>query len=264
MNTHDISVEIPDILRYNHTVRRNVKSFSGHSHNLYEILFINSGDVSHIIEDREYRLKKGDLVITRPSKYHFIKINSDTDYDRHNILFDSKELNIDTSVLPERLDVINVAESGIINGIFEKLDYYCLNLCRENFINMARLLIQEMIYNVAFVEKHTENESRVINPILSKAVAYIAENLFTVKDVAEIAQALFVTESYLYRLFRRELMKSPKKYITEKRLLHAQNRIKRGERPSGIARECGFEDYTTFYRNYVAMFRHAPSCEKSV
>ena len=58
-----------------------------------------------------------------------------------------------------------------------------------------------------------------------------------------------------------ELMKTPKKYITEKRLLYAQNQIKKGRRPTDVSVECGFDDYTTFYRNYCAEFGRPPSAE---
>ena len=70
------------------------------------------------------------------------------------------------------------------------------------------------------------------------------------------------TESYLYRLFKRELFKTPKKYLTEKRLLHAQRELKKGGKPTEVAEACGFDDYTTFYRNYVDHFGKAPSEER--
>ena len=46
--------------------------YSLHTHNAYELLYIVSGDATHIIEDRRYKLKKGDLIIIRPFHYHFI------------------------------------------------------------------------------------------------------------------------------------------------------------------------------------------------
>ena len=110
-------------------------------------------------------------------------------------------------------------------------------------------------------EKQAKNNFSVINPILSRALEYISRNLFTIKDMSEVAQAVFVSDSYLYRLFGRELFNTPKKYITEKRLLWAQKQLQKGRNPAKIAEECGFEDYTTFYRNYVKLFGKNPSKE---
>ena len=131
-------------------------------------------------------------------------------------------------------------------------------------MRVARLLVEEIIFNIPLIEKNRESDFLVINPILSKALSYIGENLYTIRDISEVADAVFVTESYLYRLFKRELFKSPKKYITEKRLLLAQNGLKKGKRPTEVAAECGFEDYTTFYRNYTELFGKSPSEERTL
>ena len=264
MAQNGISFEIPDLLKYNHHVARSpsVKSFTGHSHNQYEVLYFLSGDATYVIEDKRYKLKPGDLIITRPSRYHFIQMDSVQDYERHNILFDHKRLGIDTSPIPEQLDVVRIENGGIVADLFEKLDRYSEAFDKERFVDVARLLIQELIYNLPLVERAADEDFSVINPLLSEALAYIAENLFTIKDISEVARAVFVTESYLYRLFKTELKKTPKKYLIEKRLLKAQNRLKKGARPTDVAAACGFDDYTTCYRNYVLHFGKSPSDER--
>ena len=264
MAKEGIKIEIPDLLKYNHHVVKNPsgKSFSGHSHNQYEILYFLSGDATHVIEDKRYKLKPGDLIIARPSKYHFIQMDSLADYERHNILFYHKRLGIDTSPIPEGLDVVRIEGDGIIADIFAKLDHYSRCFEKERFMDVAKLLIQEIIYNLPLTERTSNEGFAVINPLLSEALAYIADNLFTIKDISEVAGAVFVTESYLYRLFKKELFKTPKKYLTEKRLLHAQNRLKKGARPTDVAAASGFDDYTTFYRNYVLHFGKSPSDER--
>ena len=95
--------------------------------------------------------------------------------------------------------------------------------------------------------------------MLTDALVYIRDNLFTVRDVGEIAAALHVTESYLFRIFRTELSTGPARYVTEKRLLAAQSMIRLGRRPSEVFSECGFQDYTAFFRAYKKFFGTAPS-----
>ena len=261
----DIIVHIIDTMRYNYRVipakSALTPSFSGHSHNTYEILFFLNGNATYVIEDKKYRLRCGDLIITRPSTYHFIQVDSNTDYERHNILFDHKRLGIDMRMLPKELDVINIGSNEIISEIFKKFSFYARNFNDGDFVNIAKLLIQEIIYNLSLVGGENKNSFSVVNPILSRALEYIGENLFSIKDISEVAQAVFVTDSYLFRLFKRELFKTPKKYITEKRLLWAQKQIRKGRNPSEIAEECGFDDYTTFYRNYISLFGKKPSEE---
>lgn len=68
-----------------------------------------------------------------------------------------------------------------------------------------------------------------------------------------------MSESYLFRLFKKELHQTPQKYIREKRLMLARKMLSEGERSTAVCTRCGFLDYTTFYRNYLAFFGHSPS-----
>ena len=88
-------------LMYKHTVTEKppCNSYFTHSHNLFELLYFISGDATCIIEDRKYTLKKGDLVFIRPSKYHFIQINSSTRYERYDVLFSIDILKVKESFL---------------------------------------------------------------------------------------------------------------------------------------------------------------------
>jgi AraC-like DNA-binding protein len=121
-------------------------------------------------------------------------------------------------------------------------------------------LVTELIYSVSIVSRgETARQATVSHPILSEALAYINENLLTLKSISEIAERLFVTEGYLFRLFKTELRQTPRRYITDKRLLLARAMILGGERPTDVYAKCGFADYATFYRNYKLFFKRSPS-----
>ena len=240
-------------------------AFYMHTHRQYELIYFLSGDASHVIEDRKYKLKTGDLILIRPSKYHFIEINSSLVYERYSILFDEKLIGIDgASVISDDFEVINISSNTIADGIFKKFDFYRSGLSDNAFAEILRLLLKELFYNIGIEQsKLTVSEADVLNPILSKALSYINENIMTLKSISEVASNLFVTESYLFRLFRQELHQTPKKYITDKRMIIAHNMISMGERPTAVCEKCGFGDYTTFYRAYKQFFGCAPSLSES-
>lgn len=231
-----------------------------HSHNMYELLYFVSGDATHVIEDRKYKLKKGDLIIIRPSKYHFIQIDSSSDYERYDILFDEKLLGIEEArLIPKQTEVINLNENAVATGLLQSTDYYYKKLGEGDFIKICTLILRQLFMDLSIKREYVEQEYSVINPLLSDALAYINRNIFTLKSVKEVSDALFVTESYLYRLFKRELKNTPKKYIQDKRLLYAQKLISKGRRPTDVFEDCGFNDYTSFYRGYVKFFGYPPS-----
>lgn len=237
--------------------------FDMHTHNRYELLYILSGDVTHVIEDRKYKLKKDDLVIIKPNDYHYIRIDSPVDYERYDLLFDPELLGVkNVGLLPQDTEVINCRHRPIITDMYKKIDYYINLVGDEEFKDIMSILIKELFYNLSFASV-TENRPENINPIVSKALAEINSGLYTVKGIDEIAKKLYVTESYLYRIFKRELKTTPLKYITEKRLHTAQSLINQGKKPTHIYTECGFNDYTSFYRSFVKLFGYPPSGKKN-
>lgn len=236
-------------------------SFYRHMHNEYELLYILGGDITYVIEDRKYKLKKHDLIVIRPQAYHFIQIDSSVDYERYDLLFSPEWLGIDNiDRLPKELEVVNCRHRGVIRDLFKKFDYYVSVMKGGDLTDVLTLLIKELIYNLNVTPEETgQTHPEDGHPLVAKALSRINESLFTVESIADIARELYVTESYLYRIFKQELKTTPLKYITEKRLFAAQALIRQGAQPSKIYQECGFGDYTSFYRNYVKLFGVSPS-----
>ncbi len=235
-----------------------------HTHSKYELLYILGGDVTHVVEDRKYKLRKHDLVIVKPNQYHFIQIDSPENYERYNLLFDPAILGLDNvDRLPDGLEVIGCRHRTVVTELFRKLDYYQSVLSGEDMRSMTALLLKELLYNLSLPQQgdgRTPTEN--LHPIAGKALAILNANLFTVKSMEWVAQQLFVTESYLYRIFKQELKTTPLKYITEKRLITAQSMLRQGIPPTKVYEECGFDDYSAFYRSYRAYFGHPPSQDK--
>ena len=245
------------LYNYNsHTARIRVEL---HCHSRFELLYVTGGDMEHVVEDRKYRVKAGDLILVRPSMYHHLEQLSDQAYIRYDILFHPERIGIDISKLPEEMEVISLNNNPIADGLFRKLNYYHEGLPEDAFAKLLEQMIHELFLNLQLFSDAPHREKIFLSPILTRALAYINENLFTITDVEEVAQALYISPSNLYYLFRNALYQTPKKYITEKRLLAARRKIFAGDRPTEVYKECGFRDYTTFYRSYTARFGHAPS-----
>ena len=235
-------------------------TYSMHTHNCYELIYFISGNATHVIEDRKYKLKSGDLILIRPFRYHFIQIDAPEDYERYDILFDAKKHDVESALLmPDNMEVVNVKGNSIVSDIFKKLDLY-RDVCDTNtFESLLSNLLSELFYNIHLFPIPAQKEGSALSPVVSKALQYINNEICTVQGIEEIANHLFVSESYLFRRFKKELHRTPKEYIREKRLLLAREMITGGERPIDVAVRCGFSDYTTFYRNYKRFFGCLPS-----
>ncbi len=251
-----------DRMFFKHEVSENLPcdTYSMHTHNAYELIYFLDGDATHVIEDRKYKLKKGDLILIRPFRYHFIQIDTPAKYERYDILFDIEKNKVESArLISEDIEVINIAGNTIIEELFRKCDLYYQNSDRDTFEKILSHLLSELFYNISLFPQPFSERTTSLSPFISKALKYTNDNLCTIVGIEEIANHLFVSESYLFRLFQKELHQTPKKYIMEKRLLLAQKRIRDGEKPTAVFEQCGFCDYTTFYRNYIAFFGYSPS-----
>ena len=222
-----------------------------------------NGNATHVIEDRKYKLKRGDLILIRPSKYHYIQIDSSCDYERYDILFNTKTKNLDgIEFLENAPEIVNLEEYSIATEIIKKTDFYFKHFSGEHFENILTSLLNELLYLLS-VTPATErtDAAEVTSSTLSDALGYINDNLTTLSGVDEVAKSCFVSESYLFRLFKKELKQTPAKYINSKKLLLAERLINDGGSPTEVCEKCGFNDYTTFYRNYRSFFGQTPSGE---
>ena len=241
-----------------------VDMISKHIHYEYEFLYIISGDITYIVEDKKYKLKKHDLVVTVPNQYHFIQIDSPAEYQRYNLLFDPQTLKIEDSLeYLNDINVINCKQLPIITDLFQKLDYYVSFDNDEKFFNIATAFIKEILYNLLIEKSFEKSQAENIHPIIKTALKTINDKLPEQINIKQLTSSLYITESYFFKLFKQELKTTPHKYINEKRMFKAREMILQGVSPTQACSLCGFTDYTSFYRNYVKLFNVAPSKEKS-
>jgi len=251
---------------YNHAIVENPieKHFGLHTHDICEVIFLKSGDVSAVIGGKTYKLSKNSITIFRPGIIHAIKIdNEKTIYERYNILFDEKKIaNKIFDKIPKELEVINYSGNNFITDIFKKMDYYHEHFENENLRILIHALVEELIFNLSLTPTREMSGAPVsVNPLISQAIEFIEKNFEKDISVEDVSRALYISKRHLHHLFCENLQISPKKYINSIRLAKAQNLLRIGAKPSSVYDICGFSDYATFYRNYINHFGHSPSME---
>ena len=233
-------------------------SYGSHSHDVYELIFIINGDVRYTSGGGEYRLSRGDLIISLPYEEHSL-IPCGTSYERYDILFDERMLGFPFS---EKLrgGVAPVRFSGneTVSSLLPKLDYYAAELSGDAKREILHSVVREICVNILSLIDGVQKNSEV-NPTVSEALKYIDGHLMTISSVEEIARAIFITKSHLHHLFAEHHDTTPKRYITGKRLELAKKQIENGARPTDIYSRFGFSDYSSFFRAYKKHFGAGPS-----
>ena len=210
-------IQTVDRVFFKHEISENLPcdAYSMHTHNAYELIYFLDGDASHVIEDRKYKLKKGDLILIRPMSYHFIQIDGQARYERYDILFDPIAHGVEgVDLLPDSLEVMSLEGNRIAEDIFQRCDVYHANCSEEMFFKLLPHLLSELFYSLrALPGTRRTNEGARISPLISDFLQYVNRHLDAPIDIGKVAADLFVSESYLFRLFKKELHQTPQKYI---------------------------------------------------
>jgi len=263
MNSVVLSLASTDFVTHRHHIVENPmeRKFEMHTHGFCEIIFLKEGDVSAVIGEKTYKLTGNSLVIFRANIPHRIRVDSNKNYDRHNIIFDENNFaNNIFNKIPETLDVLDCNNNVRIIELFDKIDYYYQKLDADDSANLITGLIQELMFNLYIMPVENSCNNMVpAHPIIKKAVEYIDSYYTTPIAIDDICKSISVTKSHLHHLFIDNMKISPKKYINTKRLSMARKLIFSGEKPSEVYSKCGFNEYVTFFRSYTKQYGYTPS-----
>ncbi len=234
-------------------------------HPFHEILFYIDGKATFLSENFKEELTEGTLLIIPKEMYHKFLIKNEKNYTRFVINFPDFE--IIKPLLPQAMSEIKIIKEininlrNILNRMCDIISKEKSESAKVNLYGSFLSLISEICIDTksAVTPKSREKEL-----LISKCIGYIDNNYTLPICVDDIAQEMFVSAATLFQCFKNELGISLHKYITEKRMIYARNRILNGENPTNIYTHCGYNDYSSFYKAYVKMFSHSPSKDKDL
>jgi len=235
--------------------------YDEHYHQFYEILFVRSGNISHCINNEKFRVSANSLVFIRPGVVHSICMGAESIYDRFDLLIaPTPAIQPLLQQIPENLHVLDVSSHPILLQLFDRLDYYCRTLRAEEQTQITNTLITELLFNIVLICRDSDRSNpATTSALLQQVLTHIDGNLLKITDIDCLCADLGISKSNLHRMFTKELQSTPKRYITERKLIMAQWEISSGSKASAIYEKYGFTDYSAFFRAYRKLFGYAPS-----
>ena len=128
-------------------------------------------------------------------------------------------------------------ESVYLNGD----NYHYQNVIRLNSLEMTERMFLEfadIFFNAFFIPYKSEHSD-----ILKKTFCYIDDNIDKPIQLASVAQAIGISESYLSTFFKREIGKSFVTYVTARKLEKAKLLLQKGDLAYQVSEALGFENY---------------------
>lgn len=239
-------------------------TFTRHAHPEYEMLYFLSGEADCIVDHMRHVLTAGELVLIPPLSYHFVSVTPAVPYER--VVIDFSDCGLPDDILGRVFSsprIVDTAASESIREIFRRMDNYAQRFSGTARSLLARNLTAELICLLDTENAPLTGEFSGVSRVLEEAMHYIDSCIDTITGLDELCAHLYVSRAYLHRLFRNSMGISPMRYITDKRLLLAQSRLRLGEKPTQVCSACGFGDYSAFYRAYRAYFGYSPAEERN-
>lgn len=246
----------------------NQEDYVVHTHIVHQVCLLLSGQCTYHVEGSSYPMKPGDLIVTFPQEVHYIEVDHSQPCERIMLSFGPHFLFV---IDPDRQlhKPFTNREPGQMNHYrskyFKDLDFV------EHFKAMTAngpdriTILTHMLQlfrslNIAFERSCAADSPE--ETMENRVIRFINRNLRRDLSLDMLCNEFFVSKAQLYRRFKKATGTTVTKYIETKRMLSARQMILENERITKICTECGFQDYSTFYRAYQRYFGHSPREER--
>lgn len=262
---HSIPLRYDYLLDKEPTSRERKKEYYLHMHNDYEILFFFDGNAEYVIENVIYPLKKNSLLFIKPMAYHGLRILSDVPYERAVLNFSKQALSEKQKEIVDHMEsYYHPKENSPLYNVFSTLKEL-EPLFDENEFN---LLKESSLSTIISILKYSESSPQPVfsgtNKTLDRIINYINDNPHKELNADVLSQNFFVSKSWLNQVFKTQMQVSLKHYINQKKILFAQSKILDGYNIKDIVELCNYNNYSTFYRQYIFFLRHEPAFDKEI
>jgi len=247
-----------------------------HHHDFYEIYFFLGGKASCWIEGTSYPMEVGDLLFIGPSELHRPVVEETSVYERIVLWIDKnylESLSTDKvsltrcfdSSLPTHRNLLRptpTMRAEITHRLGELLrelynSDYGGEVCARGILLQFMVELNRMAMGGAESGRQLES-----SPLISNVLQYIGDHYNENLTVENIASEFFVSKYHLSHEFSRVVGTSVYRYILLRRLLIARQLLSRGVAPGVVSANCGFGDYTNFYRAFKAQYGVSPASYK--
>lgn len=249
------------------TANPNPEHFFLHTHAKAELYYFIKGSGSFHIEGSAYQLEPGDLLLMRPTESHYIEVDTRQPYERKVLQFNMDSLKLlDPSgcllapLLDRKAGKLNLYKPHRFRG--GSCEHYIHTMMSAEpdprvsiFAGLVPLLHELCgIQTQLKAEPDTEPDS-----VEYRILRYLNKNIDKQISLDDICQKYYISKSQLCRVFRSCTGVTVKQYLTVKRLVKAKQLIDAGQKPTHIYTQCGFNDYSSFYRAYHKFYGISPA-----
>ena len=254
-------------------------AYDGERHDFWEMVYVDSGEVGIIADDKEFTLKQGEAFFHRPNELHTIYTNNSFG-NTAIISFESPSRMI--NYFAEKIFVFGDFEKNLLAKVIKETpkcfsdklnEIYLTKMTKrkdapvgseqiiKNCIELMLLSLLRGKEKEENVKKITENVANLhSDKIVINIIKLLNDRLYTSIDLDTIAKELFFSKTYIKTVFKKHMGTSIIQYyillkIEESKKLISQNKYTYTE----IAYMLGFNSVHYFSRLFKSHTQMTPS-----
>jgi len=258
---------------------------SHHYHDYYQVCYVSCGEIMHCQEDKEVHLVHGDAFIIPPRFIHSINFSS-PDSEIYSLSFNENLFHANFSysnvykflmaLNPETLGEkkVDVRLKVLLDELQQENIYSLLNcLIRETTANYPQELSTTWILIAAilcilsqayFSDPRNQTKFDKIESYsesIERCVEFIDQNFMQQITLSDLTKKFAMSKSTFTLLFSQITGIPFKHYLNRKRISQAQALVRLDNSLSfqEISKMVGYDDFSTFFRNFVKIAGVPPS-----
>lgn len=218
-----------------------VKAFVPMFHPHAELIYVLEGAVSVTVDGVTHLVVQGEIAVIFPYLTH--SYESAPDAKAIIFLFDPSTTVFDNTFLTKR-PACYFTECAFLQPLLERCVTMIGNGKTKTAIAYLNAVIGELL-EILPMEEGRETAQNITLQILN----YCAEHYIEKITVSQVANALYISDSYVSKVFSNKLKSNFREYINTLRIHKAQSLLKEsGKSILQIMGECGFKNQSSFNR----------------
>lgn len=248
-----------------------------HTHDYFQVYYMLSGKITHHIESGSAELSCGDVFIVPPNLPHYIDTNNGpVDFyamsfmpdfflgmSENNKLISDFLYYLKTATLENIQPKFTLPHEDIIfvDTVFKRImsEFKSTKTGKEEVIKECVSVLLSLFARVYFEEKAEALTLEYNRNSVLHCIEYIKNHLDEDITLTEIARRSAMSKTCFCSIFSSITGTSFKQFLNSCRIKKAAELILAGEKISNVSILCGYNDLSTFYRNFKKQIGISPT-----
>ena len=248
-----------------------------HSHDYFQIYYVIRGPVTHHLENSTAELTSGDMFILPPNQPHYIEApDGEVDFyslsfmpDYFHTLREPNKLILDFLLYlqaeqAERIEpkvTLSYEDTMFASTLLTRilLEFSGNKTGKNEIIKESVSVLLSLFARVYFEENATALTARENRQLVMHSIEYIKTHFDEDLTLQEMVHRSAMSKTNFCTMFHSVTGMPFKEYLNRYRIRQAAKLITAGEKVSAVATCCGYNDFSTFYRNFKKYMDISPS-----